>query len=160
MASSPFVGTWRLVSLESRGADGEVTYPLGQDAIGYIVYSEDGYVSVNLMAANRTNIASGDIRGGTAAEKVSAYDTYLAYCGRYELQTGKVIHHVEASLFPNWVGVDQERLYEFDGNRLILSTPPILVEGAEVTSSLVWERTRGGEPWRRRGEAGGGAHRT
>jgi hypothetical protein len=141
MASNPFVGTWRLVSLESRTAEGEVSYPLGRDAVGYIVYSEDGYVSVNLMAAGRPRYASGDQLRGAADEKAAAADTYVAYCGKYEVQQGKVIHHVEVSFFPNWVGVDQERFFEFGGNRLVLSTPPILLGGTKVTTRLVWERT-------------------
>jgi Lipocalin-like domain len=51
-----------------------------------------------------------------------------------------VIHHVELSVFPNWVGVDQERLVATNGNRLMLSTRPLLLEGRQQTAHLVWER--------------------
>lgn len=37
MTQNPFVGTWRLVSCELRGSDGQVSYPLAQDAVGYII---------------------------------------------------------------------------------------------------------------------------
>jgi hypothetical protein len=33
----------------------------------------------------------------------------VAYAGRYSFLGDHVIHHVELSLFPNWVGSDQER---------------------------------------------------
>jgi len=144
MAENPFIGTWRLVSFHTKRADGQVKYPLGRDAAGYIIYNEDGYVSVAIMNANRSKFASGDIFGGTTEEKVAAADTYISYCGRYEIQEGKVIHHIEVSFFPNWIGADQERIFEFDGERLSLSTPPFLVGGVQQTAHMVWERVRKG----------------
>lgn len=140
MGKNPFVGTWRLVSSEVRSADGQVSYPRGQDAVGYIIYSEDGYMSAVIMPANRTKFAAETLREGSTEEKATAADTYLSYCGKYEVQGEKVIHHVEASLFPNWIGADLERTFQFDGNRLILSPPPRLVDGRQQTSHLTWER--------------------
>jgi hypothetical protein len=142
MAQNPFVGTWRLVSFELRKADGEVSYPFGQDAVGYIMYSQDGYMSVAFMPANRPRFAVGDIMGGTMEEKAAAAETYVSYCGKYEIQEDKVVHHIEVSFFPNWIGVDQERFYSLDGDRLSLFTPPLLVGGMEQTGYLVWERVR------------------
>ena len=140
MEQNPFIGTWRLVSCELRSVDGQISYLFGQDTVGYIMYNEDGYMSVAIMGTKRPKFVSGDIRGGSTEEKVAAADTYLSYCGRYELQRDKVIHHIEVSLFPNWVGVDQERIYEFDRDRLLLSTPPFLVSDMQQTAHLIWER--------------------
>lgn len=53
MAKKPLIGVWRLVSLELRGADGQVQYPYGSDPVGYLIYDEDGYMSVAVMATNR-----------------------------------------------------------------------------------------------------------
>jgi hypothetical protein len=64
----------------------------------------------------------------------------VSYCGRYEFRGDTVIHHVELSLFPNWVSVDQERLVELEGNRLTLSTRSILLGSIEQTAHLIWER--------------------
>lgn len=143
MTQNQFVGTWRLVSWENRDEDGNVSYPVGQDAVGYIMYTEDGYMSANLMKANRPNFAVGDLLGGTTEEKVRAAETYIAYCGQYEIQANdrKVIHRIKASLFPNWVGVKQERFFEFMGNnQLSLSTAPFLMSGKQQTASVIWER--------------------
>ena len=140
MAKNPFVGTWRLVSLEVRTSDGQVSYPRGRDVVGYIIYSGDGYMSVVIMPANRPKFVAETLREGSIEEKAAAADTYQSYCGRYEIQGEKVIHHVEASLFPNLLGVSRERAFKFDGNRLILSPPPSLVGGIEQTSHLTWER--------------------
>jgi hypothetical protein len=105
------------------------------------MYTENGYMSVSLMSANRPRIISAhSIRDGTSEEKLAAYDTYISYSGKYEVQGNKVIHHVEVSLFPNWGGMDQVRFFEFDGNRLSLSTPPLLLAGKQKTAKLIWER--------------------
>lgn len=141
MTQNPFVGAWRLLSVELRTLDGQVTYPLGRDAIGYIMYTDNGYMSVAFMSANRSKFVAGDIRGGSIEEKAAAADSYISYCGRYEIQDDKVIHHVEVSFFPNWIGMDQQRFFRLDGNKLYLSTPPMLVSGKQQTSHLIWERT-------------------
>src|SRR5215203_6716861 len=47
MTSNPLIGTWRLISWENRSVDGQkISYPLGKDAAGYIMYNEDGYMFV------------------------------------------------------------------------------------------------------------------
>ena len=140
MVEHSLVGTWRLVAWENRDAQGQVTWPLGHDARGYIIYTADGYMSVQIMAASRPAFVAGDLLGGSSAEKAGAAETYTAYVGRYERRAGSVIHYVEVSLFPNWVGTQQERLLEISGNRLTLSTAPILLGGKQQTAHLIWER--------------------
>jgi Lipocalin-like domain len=125
MTSNPLIGTWRLISWENRSAAGQVSYPLGRAAVGYIMYNEDGYMFVAIMSPYRLKFA-GDLFGGSTEEKAQAASSYVSYCGRYEFRGETVIHHVELSLFHNWVGVDQERLVDLTGDRLTLSTRPIL----------------------------------
>ncbi len=140
MTSNPLIGTWRLVSWENRDADGQISHPLGEDAVGYIMYSPDGYMSVAIMRPDRTKFAAGDLLSGSEAEKAHAAGTYVSYCGRYEFRGETVVHQVELSLFPNWVGVAQERLVELKGDRLTLSTRPILLGGMQRSAHLVWKR--------------------
>jgi hypothetical protein len=140
MTSNPLIGTWRLISWENRSLDGRISYPLGKDAAGYIMYSEDGYMFVAIMRPDRVKFAAGDLLGASTEERAHAAETYVSYCGRYEVQGDSVIHHVELSLFPNWAGLDQERLVEVTGNRLTLSTGPILLESIQQTAHLIWER--------------------
>ncbi|CAA9389038.1 MAG: hypothetical protein AVDCRST_MAG03-462 [uncultured Rubrobacteraceae bacterium] len=143
---NPLVGTWRLLSWENRGiGDGEVSHPLGQDAAGYIMYGPDGYMSVAISRSDRARFAAGDLLGGTAEERAQAAKTYVSYCGRYEWRGETVIHFVELSLFPDWVGAEQERLVEVSGDRLVLSTRPILLGGVQRTAHLIWERVRTSE---------------
>ncbi len=136
----PFVGTWRLVSFHIKTLDGKVTYPYGPDAVGYYIFSESGYMSVALMPTKRRKFAAGDLMGGSTEEKVAAAETYISYNGKYEIQGDRVVVHPEVSFFPNWVGVDQVRIWELEDNRLTLSTPSLLIRGEPQTAHLVWER--------------------
>jgi hypothetical protein len=138
-----FVGTWRLVSWEARTSDGNVTHPFGEDACGFIMYSPDGYVSVVIFRADRELFGTPDILAGREEQLAAAARSYISYAGRFEVLGGRVCHFVEASLFPDWVGGTQERLYEFDGDRLTLSTDPMLLGGEQVRAMLVWERVTG-----------------
>jgi hypothetical protein len=137
MASNPLIGTWRLLSWENRSVlDVEVSYPLGKDAVGYIMYVQDGYMSVlAIMRPDRAKFAAEDLFGGAQAAS-----TYVSYCGRYEFRGDTVVHRVELSLYPNWIGVEQERLVEVVGDRLILSTRPLLLGGVQRTAHLIWKR--------------------
>ncbi|MDQ3865508.1 MAG: lipocalin-like domain-containing protein [Actinomycetota bacterium] len=130
------------MSWENRTLEGEVTHPLGEDASGYIAYTEDGYVFVAIMRRGRRPFEVGDLLSGGTAEKARAAETYVSYCGRYELHGETVVHHVLLSLFPNWEGVAQERLVRIDGDTLTLSTRPLLLAGRQQTAHLRWERVR------------------
>jgi Lipocalin-like domain len=91
------------------------------------------------MRANRAKFAAGDLPSGSIEEKAHAAGTYVSYCGRYDFHGETVVYHVDLSSFPNWVGVDQERLVEVRGNRMTLSTRPILLGGVQRTAHLIWE---------------------
>jgi len=140
MVSNPLIGTWKLISWENRSVDGQISYPFGRDAVGYIMYNQDGYMFVAISCPNREKFAAGDLLRGSIEEKAQAADTYVSYCGQYEFRGDTVVHHVDLSLFPNWVGVEQERLVELRGNRMTLSTHPILLGGVQGTTHLIWER--------------------
>jgi Lipocalin-like domain len=75
-------------------------------------------------------------------EKAAAYNTFIAYYGSFKVDTAaqSVTHHVTASLFPNWVGGDQVRFYQFDEDRLILRATPFPAFGTEVRPYVVWRK--------------------
>ena len=140
MSANPLLGTWKLLSWENRTPEGDVSYPLGEDAVGYLSYTADGFVFVAITSPGRAPFAAADLLSGSAAEKASAAETYVSYCGRYELRGNMVVHHVELSLFPNWEGTDQPRLVEIDGETMTLSTRPLLLAGKQRTAHLRWAR--------------------
>ena len=99
-------------------------------------------MSVQIMRRDRPAFVSDDWLAGTASEIKSAFEGFTAYFGNYEVneKKGTVIHHVEGSLFPNWIGRDQMRFFKFAGNCLTLSTPPMPIGNSQVTGQLVWEK--------------------
>ncbi len=140
MNRDDLIGAWKLVSFESRDDTGKVTYPAGKNATGYLFYTADGHMSATITPGDRAAFSGGDLYRGTQDEWVQAARRVVAYCGRYELLADRVLHHVEVSLFPNWIGGTQERFIAHEGDRITLSTPPILVNGAMRSSALVWQR--------------------
>jgi hypothetical protein len=52
------VGTWRLKVFGRHTADGNVSFPLGPDAVGYLAYTPDGYVFVSMMRRERPALVS------------------------------------------------------------------------------------------------------
>ncbi|MGB0562559.1 MAG: lipocalin-like domain-containing protein [Spirulinaceae cyanobacterium] len=140
--NNKFIGSWRLLAWYNKDTDGKMYYPFGEDAVGYIMYAADGYMGVNIMKRDRPQFADNDLLKGSQSEQSEAFKGYIAYSGRYEIQSDKVIHHIEATLFPNWVGVAQERFFEFspDHNQLTLSTRPIMMSGKQQSAHLTWAR--------------------
>jgi hypothetical protein len=137
------LGTWRLVSCVQRDEQGRESYPFGEDADGFLVYTADGFVSAHLEQRNRPRHQSPDFTAGTPDEYKTMGQGYLAYCGRYALdeETRRLAHTMTVSLFPNWLGSTQVRVASFEGDRLILRTEvPILVDEKMQTGELVWRR--------------------
>ncbi len=137
----PLIGTWKLLSCEVRYSDGSVSYPWGRDAQGFLIYSTDGYMMAVLCNAHRPRFAGNDLVHASPEEQAQAAQTYLSYGGPYELQGKTLIHHVQVSLFPNWVGQDQVRVIEeLEGDRLTLRAQPMLIAGKVGTGYLIWKR--------------------
>jgi hypothetical protein len=93
------------------------------------------------MRASFQRFASSDPSAGTALEKKAAFDGYQAYWGTYTVneEEGTVTHHLEGSLFPNWVGTDRKRFFEISGDRLALKFP---LAGGQGSSLLIWEHLK------------------
>jgi len=138
-----FIGVWKLVRFERRTTSGDLSYPMGRNPVGRLTYDAGGRMSAQIMRPDRPAFRDASSSRGSAEEKSAAFDGYLAYYGTYTVdeKTHTVIHHVEASLYPNWARSEQRRLFEFSEGRLILRA----VNGAGgpgTESRLVWERAR------------------
>ena len=141
-ALQQLAGVWRLVSSTFSTSAGKVIYPLGENAEGLAIFTESGYLSAQLMRPGRPGFAAGDQSAGTTEEVQAAVQGYGAYYGQCDIDTeqGTLTTLVQGSLFPNWVGSEQVRFYELDGNRLTLKTPPIPFGDDAFTGELTWER--------------------
>ena len=74
------------------------------------------------------------------AEKAAAYAGCLVYSGTYEIAGHEILHKVDLSLYPNWVGTTQRRRAALRDGRLLLTAR--LEEGTPEarTAELIWER--------------------
>lgn len=142
MGKNKFVGAWKLISFEFRGSDGAVRYPIGQNPAGMIMYDAKGNMSGHVMRRDRPAFASEDPLQGSAEEVRAAFEGYMAYCGTYDVddEKGTIVHILDSSLFPNWVGTRQTRFFEFSENRLRLTTPPLTLGGHQQIVHALWER--------------------
>jgi hypothetical protein len=142
-AREQFLGTWKLLSWKIRRANGALTdSPLGPKAVGRIMYDAGGHISVALMRPDRPSFVSDHLSEATPEEVKNGFEGYIGYCGSYEVDEKErvVIHRLELSWLPNWVGTEQKRHFEFAGDRLTLRTPPQAVWGEAEVHSLVWQR--------------------
>lgn len=142
MLKEQFIGTWRLVAYEYQRSDGERIYPFGDDPVGILIYSADGFMSAQISRRERQDFASGNRWNGTTEEMAQAYKDYLAYFGTYQIKQSEseIEHTVEGSLFPDYLGSVQLRCFEHSAGHLILRTPPMPAGAHTVTGQLVWSR--------------------
>jgi len=141
MANEKLVGTWKLVSASSTTSTGERSEaPYGVNPVGFLTYGADGRMTSLISYGGRKPLSFG---GGTRSpqeEQAEAFNTFLAYAGRYTLSDDKVTHHVEISSIQNYVGKDLVRNVTFRGDQVILVTPPTRINGEIQTVELIWQR--------------------
>jgi Lipocalin-like domain len=145
MMNDKLAGTWKLVSASSTTSTGErIETPYGPGPVGVLTYGGDGRMTSLISYGGRKPLSFG---GGTRSpheEQAEAFNTFLAYAGRYTLSDDKVTHHVEISSIQNYVNKDLVRSIKFEGDRLTLVTPPMTVNGKIQTIELIWERLPSG----------------
>ena len=138
---SRFHGTWRLIAYESLAPDGSVTLPFGENPVGLLVYTPQGAMSGQVMRRDRALLPPSYRKSGSTRQILSAFESYIAYFGTFAVdeKAQQVIHFVEGSLYPNWIGTQQRRGFGFTENRLQLTA---VSERKQllITNRLTWER--------------------
>lgn len=142
MTLGTLLGSWRLLSLETRDENGIVHHPMGHEAVGELFYDPSGHMFVLIMQPDRPAFKDASMRHGTDAEVRAAFEGFLGYTGRYTVDEVRrsVTHHVRVASYPNWVGTEQVRFYEISEDRLTLSSPPTPVGEHVTVSTAIWER--------------------
>jgi len=143
MLHNDVLGTWELVSYTEGDNHGSpVTYPLGSDALGLIMYTGDGYMSAQIMRTDRPAYDRPETGGGTPEQAEAAATGYLAYSGPFTVDenTGVLHHQPRVSLLPNWLNLTQLRHSTLNGDHLTLSAITEAPDGVETISTLVWKK--------------------
>jgi hypothetical protein len=140
------LGAWSLVSWQSFSDDGSAQYPLGENAVGQLIYDATGRVSAQLVRAGQDRFGSDDWRKAEPDEMVAAWPGYFGTFGTFTIDAGNtaVTQHIEAGWFPNLAGTDQVRHYGFDGDELVLDA-----DTAWDKVRIIWRRVPS-EPLRQR----------
>jgi hypothetical protein len=131
-------GCWRLVGYHVYTEGGETDRPLGDNPLGTILYTPDGYMSAQLA------------RPGPYEDEDEPEAYYIAYSGPYDVdeQARTVTHHVQVSVIPGWLGTAQIRQVHFGGgDALELSaSEPRDRDGVLRTTTISWARQPPREP--------------
>jgi hypothetical protein len=147
------IGAWRLVGIDYSGPNGALADPVfGPNPQGIIIYDQSGWMSVQIVTANRPAIArpatrtSRVVTPDDAKLAAVAFDTYYAYFGTwdYNADTSVITHHLNSSLLPYETGLEYRREVTFDGVHLKLIARS-QETGEERHRTLVWMRVSDGQ---------------
>lgn len=140
--SDALIGTWHLVEWTAHVGDDAPRYPFGEAAYGRITYTAEGRVWAVLMRPDRAPLGADSLAGATEADRARAAAGYIAYGGTYRLEGNEVVHTVEHSLLPNWIGTELRRTAAFEPDgRLTLTTPEERSKrGRSAHHRLIWRR--------------------
>ena len=134
---SSLIGVWRLLAFDYEDqVTGNRTLRFGTMPKGRLILLENGLMTVILTAEGR-------LIPKTNEDRSKAFNTVIAYSGKYAIQDAQLSINVDISWNEAWVGTSQIRFIRFVGSRLQLITaweaspfePDRIVRGI-----LEWER--------------------
>lgn len=143
MIKDKFVANWQLVEMYSIDENSNKIHPYGETK-GLLTYTNDNIMSAQIGKIKRNLFEDNDYRKGQKDEIEIAFNGFISYFGTYSINEKQsyILHNVQMSLFPNWIGQKVKRIYEFQDNYniLILKAPQLIYDGVERTPTLVWSR--------------------
>lgn len=150
MLLNNLVGTWFLQEWDCILDGSFHNHPFGKGAQGVISYSPGGRMSAILMKPDRSNLSVPSLLKATDLEKQSVVNGYVSYAGGWRVEEDQVIHTVDFSLLPNWIGTELVRKISWTSEfsaadeppQLILSTEPQATSsGKMIVNRLRWKLT-------------------
>jgi len=120
------VGTWVLTKAEKLLPDGSRVSDYGVNPHGLVVFTADGYYSVQIYRNDRVKFSSGDKLKGTPEEYKDASLSTSVHFGHYTIDAVKhtITFHIDRSSFPNQDDTTQVRPYEVNGDELSWKVAP------------------------------------
>jgi hypothetical protein len=104
--------------------------------------TKNGRYVLVLMKADIPNFVIANRLKGTVEENQAvAQGVYFIY-GSYTVKNekeGKVILHSDGSSYPNWTGLDQERIFTITGDKLRQTIPQAAI--GEI-HTIIWKRIK------------------
>lgn len=114
------VGTWALTAAEKVLPDGQRLADYGPNPHGLVIFTADGYYSVQIYRAERVRFASGDKFKATPEEYKEASLGMSVHFGRYSVDPVKhtISFKIDRSSVPNVDDTTAVRPYELKGDEL------------------------------------------
>ena len=138
-ALNPLVGTWELVRYVDRPERGSPVYAYGDPPIGLYIFTADGHVSISLMR-NPPDLGapSSDLDPNACVPSwyCSHFGTYT-----YDPSGPAWITHVMGGNIPGYLGTDQRRTFQINGELLTVSKS-YTANGQTVRAERVLRRVR------------------
>lgn len=139
-----FIGLWQLIDVNFYRVNNEIVKLYGQAPRGMIMYDAHGRMAVQIMQRDRPALPKSRTAENALGDYATILRGYIAYFGTYDVdETARTVtHHLQGSLFPDWVGTDLVRQYEFsnDNQMLILTTAPSALRGETLRGEIIWQR--------------------
>src|SRR5437660_387996 len=119
-------GTWTLAAAERLLPDGTRVADYGPSPHGLVIFTADGYYSVQIYRAERPRFSSADKLKGTPEEYKEASLGMSVHFGRYTVDPAKgtITFHIDRASFPNWDDTTQVRAYDLKGDEFYWKVPP------------------------------------
>jgi Lipocalin-like domain len=127
--STSVVGTWKLVRVDVKTADGSVrpqTY--GPKGLGILTVTADGRMMA-VLGDGRPTMPDGEVRA------------FVAYCGNYSFDGTEFVTRVDGTTGSlSRMGSDQKRKVSFEGGFLVLSHNPTAADGVVEYRKAYWQK--------------------
>jgi hypothetical protein len=111
------IGVWKLESFFVESVETKERHkPYGEAPNGYLIITPDRF----------TALITGQVRKAaqTDEERAALLRTMFAYTGLYKLEGDRLTTKVDVSWNEIWVGTDQERIFRFEGDKLVAESLP------------------------------------
>ena len=111
-------GAWQLLSYQVEvKTNGDYFTPMGDNPIGYVIFTPEGRLSFTLTAEGRQPAES-------MADRAAPQSSLIAYTGTYRLEKNRWITQVDVAWNPEWVGTEQTRFFSISDNQLLTVHTP------------------------------------
>jgi hypothetical protein len=123
------VGTWKVVDATSHDPDGKpMPKPYGPSGMGLVTFDGKGRMMA-VLCDGRPMLPDGVTRD------------YSSYCGNYTFDGTTLVTRVDASASARIaIGSNQVRKVRFEGKRMVLTPPPVMLDGVLQHRDIYWER--------------------
>ena len=134
--AQPLLGQWRLLSMDGENqATGQRT-PLFLNPKGRLLLLPSATMMTVITAGERAPPT-------TTEERAGAYNSVIAYTGRFTVEGDQLTTAVDVSWNEAWVHAPQVRTFRFIGAQLELTSawaPNPFVQGGVGRAVVLWER--------------------